>query len=147
MRGFSVFALLAIACVAVAAVGGALVWRWVEAPVKQEIHDLDADSLRFAAEHDQTDCTPEALRRLEACDGLWCRMKAPIFARTCLRLAHPSPGLCDGVPTSPLRATLWPIQRCAEGKLEPQMCRRIWNELLEACLARAQPSARSRAPS
>jgi hypothetical protein len=79
----------------------------------------------YGRAHAQTDCEPEALRRLERCDGDVCRAGLEYFMITCLRAARPSSGLCADVPAE-LSEALWTINRCATvSRSQPERCYRI----------------------
>jgi hypothetical protein len=136
MRGFRIFLLVFGLCAVVAALAAPYAWRRLrdaENPFTGGLKRVVDESTAFAGEHEQLDCAPEAFRRLDACDGFWCRAQTPIFTQECLRRARPSPGLCDEIPDSMLQAALWPTRECLEIRADPDLCRRILVEIVGAC--------------
>lgn len=136
MRGFGIFLAVFAACAAVAALGA--VWLWPQVkdltnPIARASARAKAEAKAFAGEHEQLDCAPEAFRRIDGCDGIWCLASTPEFTRECLRRAAPSPGLCDEVPDSTVLALAWPTTACLEIEADPQLCRRILAELVKVC--------------
>ena len=141
MRGFRVFLLVFGLCVVVSAIAAPYVWRGVKRlkqPIASEFKRIDDDASTFAADHEQLDCAPEAFRRLDACDGIWCQAQTPIFTQQCLKRARTSPTLCDQMPDSLVGAALWPAKQCREIQADPEVCRRILLEVMKAC-GRRQP--------
>lgn len=141
MRGFRVFLLVFGFCAVVAAIAAPYVWRELKDlrdPIRSEYKRVDEDVAAFTGEHEQLDCAPEAFRRLDACDGVLCQMASPMFARECLRRARPSPALCDEVPDSGLQAALWPMTECREISADPELCRRILLEIVNACTSQGR---------
>jgi hypothetical protein len=97
----------------------------------------------YAAEHEQLECAPEALRRAAACAGLLCTVQAPAFAHKCLELARNSPSLCTEVPTTLLGAAFWPASRCTGKDANDELCRRVFMEVLKTCVRRSADPHRS----
>lgn len=136
MRGFGVFLAVFAACVATAALVAVLLWphlRNLSNPIDEARARAKAEATTFAGEHAQVDCAPEAFRRMDACDGIWCMASTPDFTRECLRLAAPSPSLCDEIPDSMVLALAWPATECLEIQAEPELCRRILGEIVTVC--------------
>jgi len=136
MKGFRTFLLVFGFCAVAAAIAAPYAWRGLKSlkePIAGEFKRIDDDATAFAGEHEQLDCAPEAFRRIDTCDGVWCQAQTPIFTRECLRRARPSPALCDDVPNSVLHAAIWPMTRCGEIKADPDLCRRILLEVMKAC--------------
>ena len=134
VKGFRLFLALFALCALVGGGGAWLLWQRYGSSVTGELDRITADAKAFASEHEQEQCVPEALARLEACDGVWCSVQTPIFTRECLRGAKPSPGLCDAVPDSLASAVFWPTSTCADLDVEQEVCQRILRELLKVCL-------------
>lgn len=139
MKGFRLFALILLGCLSVAGVGGAWLWSRYGGALLSEFDRIDADARDFAAANEQDDCVPEAFARVEECDGVWCKAQTPMFTRKCLRLATPTPELCQGVPDSLAASLVWPAKTCAEvqADVEPEICERILRELVQHCLAKS----------
>jgi len=132
-HGVGMFALVLLACVGGAALVGGYVWRSVKDDLHNPLDELVADTDRFAAEHEQADCTPEALRRLRDCEWVWCRVKTPLFTSQCLEKARRSEHLCDGVPgTSSPKVSDWFEQRCKKDEDEP-FCWQIYQVVVIEC--------------
>jgi hypothetical protein len=134
VKGFRLFLALFALSVVVGGGGVWLLWQRYGGSVAQEFDRVRDDAQAFASEHEQAECAPEALGRLQACGGLWCMVQTPIFTRECLRRARPSPNLCDGVPPSLPAALVWPTTTCAELDVDPEVCQRILREVLKVCL-------------
>jgi hypothetical protein len=136
VRGFRVFLLVFGLCAVVSAIAAPYLWRGLKSlkePIANEFKRIDEDAAAFAAEHEQLDCAPEAFRRLDGCDGIWCQAQTPIFTQECLKRARPSPTLCDEMPDSMLQTALWPANQCREIEADPELCRRILLEVMKAC--------------
>ena len=110
--------------------------RAVRDPFLEQAERARSEAAAFASEHEQLDCAPAAFRRVDDCDGILCQAQAPIFTKHCLASAHDSPGLCDEIPESVVKAALWPTTECLAIEAEPELCRRILMELVKACAAR-----------
>jgi len=139
MRGVRVFLLVFGACALLAAIAAPYVWQRLKdlkGPMDAELARSVADATAFAAEHEQSDCAPEAFRRIDTCDGIWCQVGTPDFAKECLQRARPSAALCGEVPESALKAALWPATKCLGIAAEPQLCRRILLEVVKVCAAK-----------
>ncbi|HKC52978.1 MAG TPA: hypothetical protein VKF60_19480 [Myxococcota bacterium] len=139
MRGFKVFALVFGLCGVVFAIAAPYAWRGLKSlkePITDEFKRIGDDATAFAGEHEQLDCAPEAFRRIDACDGVWCKAQTPIFTQECLKRAQPSPTLCDEIPDSVWQAAFWPTSQCREIETDPDLCRRILLEVLKSCGSR-----------
>jgi hypothetical protein len=135
VKGFRLFVAIFAACIVFG--GGGVWWLWTRygGAVKSELERIEEDAKRFASENEQEECVPEAFARLEVCEGVWCKAQTPMFTRTCLRHARPSPELCDSVPDSFAAAVVWPTTTCADIDAEPEICQRILRELVMICAA------------
>lgn len=132
----AVFGACALAALALAVLVRPFVPRLlerVESSVRSEGERTASEVKEFASRHEQSECVPESFRRLARCGGFWCQVSAPVFTRGCLQAASRSPDLCDEVPRSQVRAAIWPTQKCLTTDAEPQICRRIYTELVLAC--------------
>jgi hypothetical protein len=145
MRGVRVFLLVFGACALLAALAAPYVWQRLKdlrGPLEEGAKRNLEEAIAFAAEHEQSECAPEALRRIDACDGIWCEVGTPQFTKECLSRARPSPALCDGIPKSFVKAALWPASECLERPVEPQLCRRVLLEVLTFCTTKREPASR-----
>jgi hypothetical protein len=145
MRGVRVFLVVFGVCALAAALAAPHVWRRLRdlrGPLEEAAKRNVDDAIAFAAEHEQSECAPEALRRIDACGGIWCEVGTPEFARECLSRARPSPGLCDPIPKSFVKAALWPTTECLERRVEPQLCRAVLVEVLTLCSNKRGPARR-----
>lgn len=137
MKGFAVFLAVLGLCAVLAVAGGVFLFRTLKEPVKAELQRISDDVAQYSATHEQSDCAPEALGRLAACDrAVWCSIQAPVFAKQCLRRAKHSADLCDDVPKSFVESVTWPSQQCVDIDVDPQMCTRILNEVVRTCAVR-----------
>jgi hypothetical protein len=136
MRGVRVFLLVFGACALLAAIAAPYVWQRLKdlkGPLEESSKRTAEEAIAFAAEHEQADCAPEAFRRIDACDGIWCQLSSRAFTKQCLQRARPSPALCDEIPESTLKAALWPATECLAIEIQPELCRGILLEIMELC--------------
>jgi hypothetical protein len=149
MRGVRVFLMVFGLC----AVAAALAAPFVIQKIREIGDSLQQDYARgkqeveaFAAEHEQKECAAEALRRAEQCDGVWCQVGAPAFMDSCLSKAAPSRDLCDEIPRGFLEVMAWPERRCADAKVQREICKNIYTNLLHFCSARGKLDGSQRPP-
>jgi hypothetical protein len=99
--------------------------------------EADTASTEFAASHDQDACVGEGLKKSEACDGIMCEASAKLFVERCIPKASPSPGFCDGVPSSGeiMKTVSWIQDECKKrGKpSDDQKCQRLMQAVPPAC--------------
>lgn len=94
------------------------------------------ESAAFASQHAQKDCLPEAYRRMRECDGFSCEATCGMFLGHCLPLARPTPGFCEGVPSSfsPLDGARWQNAACERiGADEMTDCRKLAAVVQQHC--------------
>ena len=138
MKGFGIFVAVVLGCTAISVVAGTVLWRNYGPVVREALRTLGSDASDFASHNTQEACVPEALTRVEQCDGIRCQAEVRIFTGVCLRHASHSPDLCKDVPESLMQAALWPQTVCSEQDLPHYICVQIFSELTKTCLRRTE---------
>jgi hypothetical protein len=116
--------------------------RWFGQMMEQGQHTIaEADS--FASTHDDTACLDEGLHRGDACQptGISCLTQVSVFLDRCFDAAHPTPGLCDGVPGQAqiMESAQWAQRTCdAHGHPSDPRCPQLAQSVLRACARRAR---------
>ena len=135
-KGFRVFLIVmgALALVTALLVGG-FVW-WVNSSnIRAAGEEIKAEAVEFARGREDDDCVGEGLRRLRACDGFMCTVKANVFLGACLDAADRTPDMCQGVPltSSIMDSVAWRIQQCAAVGEDGDACPRLFGEIQKYC--------------
>ena len=138
-----VFGILSVLGIAV--IGG-VVW-WFSANKDRLVGEgktAMAEGSAFAADHDQSACVDEGLRKVSGCDGIMCEATSKIFMKTCVDQAKPTSGFCEGVPprNEIMKTSRWIIAECQRRgrKSDDQRCQRLLQAVPESC-EKPQPSS------
>ena len=91
----------------------------------------------FARDVSQEECLPEALRRVAQCGNLSCAQAEGVFLGECLRVAEPTPDLCDGVPRNAVtnEAYDWTAAQCGRVDAPSGYCFTVIGALIVECYA------------
>jgi len=122
--------------VAAAGVGGYLWFESNRERLRAQGEAAKAEAEAYAGGTDQAGCLAEAVRRFDECSGLMCEVKTKIFLENCARMARPTEGFCEGVPSgNEIMATVnWSLARCeALGKPGDQPCTRLVRGIQDVC--------------
>ncbi len=97
-----------------------------------------AEGAAWAVGRDQAACVTEALARSakESDTAITYHALNGVWLQTCLGAATPTPGLCDGVPsTDAITETVtWRLAYCeARGRGQDQSCQRLLSSIQDHC--------------
>ena len=83
-------------------------------------------------------CVAHALELDEACWGMTCKVRTPIFLYGCLQTSQPIMGFCDEVPSRDRAgATItWRIRRCADVEGAGQNCPEVFGAVQRYCASK-----------
>jgi hypothetical protein len=98
--------------------------------------EANESAAAFAAGHTQSDCVDEALRKVDACDGILCESGQGLFVTGCLRQATPVQGFCDGVPAPGqiMDTATWVREQCVRrNRPNDQRCARLMQHVPKSC--------------
>ncbi len=111
---------------------GLVVWGLHE---MERVEAAQAEARSFSANADEASCLSEATDRLESCGGFRCETEQIHFLLECLRLSHPAPGFCKGVPSPNAETELlaWAKFRCKSVKATEGLCAALFYLVQEHC--------------
>lgn len=132
--------LLLVGLGTVAAIG---IWGWTwlranRAALLAQGKRIQAEAEEYGRTHDGRGCTDEAFSRLDACDGLMCKVGTGVFLRHCL-LSAPLQSLdCADVPAKGeiLQSVAWQLQRCEARQRSDDACGQLMRTYGEVCRER-----------
>jgi hypothetical protein len=137
--GFRVFLIVAGVCAVVGGGGIYFIATRFGPEVAGELDRARDEASAYGRGHDQNACVDETYRRLHACDGVLCEVRAAAFTLPCLKQASPAPGFCEGVPESLVEGVLWTKTACPDPDLRPQVCERVLRAILQTCYESRNP--------
>jgi hypothetical protein len=116
--------------------------RWFDQMIEQGQQTV-AEADAFASTHDDTACLDAGLSRSDACGptGLSCLTQVSVFLDRCFQSAHPTAGLCDGVPevTAFTDSARWAHQTCdSHGRPNDPQCPQLAQSIQRACAQRGR---------
>ncbi len=86
-----------LVCIVAVVAGGAFVKKKFGG-FADEMQRQQTEARTWARSHTQAECMDEGMVRARGCSGFSCQVGIQAFTSTCLSLATPTPGICDGVP-------------------------------------------------
>jgi hypothetical protein len=131
------FLLAVVVCVGGVVAGG--FWLKKQVPgLVEEARATEREARAFALAHAQTDCVPEALRRVAPCGemDIRCLARTNAFLHACLRATTPAPTLCANVPptTEVMLSVRWRADLCAaQGRPNDQRCHNLMSAVQNYC--------------
>ena len=124
--------LIAVVIVLVVA-SGFFAYRWM---MKNKDHFLSVqkEGTTFGTGKDYAQCTDTALARLGG--GMTSQIEARLFVEGCLKVAAPTPAICEGAPPKSeiMRSAQWSVEQCRKrGLMGQQGCTQIFQAVAQAC--------------
>lgn len=142
MSGAKIAGLIVLALLLVlgAVCGGGYLWLQSNSErLKDEAKDAMRDGAHHGSGQPATVCVQEAVRRLDAIDGVIAEARNKVFLEACLKVATLPERFCDGVPPrGELLATVgWASDLCTSlGRPGDQQCGRLVGAVQQRCVGR-----------
>jgi hypothetical protein len=124
-----------------AAVASFLVVRRYGPELVQENKQAMEEGQEYGRRTDDVGCLNEAVARQARVTGFRDMLKNNFFMRSCLEVARPTPGFCEGVPgrLEFAKSIGWQAQQCKRYGLGPeQQCSQFFQQLQQYCEERSQ---------
>ena len=125
-------------------VAGLLVVRRYGPELVQENRQALEEGQEYGRRTDDVGCLNEAVARQARVTGFRDMLKNNFFMRSCLEVARPTPGFCEGVPgrLEFTRSIAWQAQQCKRYGLGPeQQCSQFFQQVQMYCEERARRPA------
>ena len=121
-------------------VAGLLVVRRYGPELVQENRQAMEEGQEYGRRTDDVGCLNEAVARQARVGGFRDMLKNNFFMRSCLEVARPTPGFCDGVPgrLDFMKSIAWQAQECKRYGLGPeQQCSQFFQQIQQFCEERS----------
>ncbi len=145
-------ALIIFGCVLLLCTGIAgVAFYWVNTSGREMFQQVKNVSIKATEEakeigktSDKNVCLTEAIKRTEADPSMTAAIVGSAFLSTCLSVAQPTPGFCDGVPQQSeiLKSSEWIVKKCKENGSTGQGCQQLLQAVIQHCSGEKIPSAK-----
>jgi hypothetical protein len=119
-----------------AVVAGLLVARRYGPELIQENKQAMDEGQEYGRRTDDVGCLNEAVARQARVTGFRDMLKNNFFTRSCLEVARPTPGFCEGVPRRLefMKGVAWQAQQCKRYGLGPEtQCSQFFQQIQQFC--------------
>jgi hypothetical protein len=124
-----------------AVVAGLLVARRYGPELIQENKQALDEGQEYGRRTDDVGCLNEAVARQARVAGFRDMLRNNFFTRSCLEVARPTPGFCEGVPTRLefMKSIGWQAEQCKRYGLGPEtQCSQFFQQIQQFCEERGR---------
>jgi hypothetical protein len=124
-----------------AIIAGLLLARKYGPELVQENGQAMDEGREYGRRTDDVGCLNEAVARQARVEGFRDMLKNNFFTRSCLEVARPTPGFCDGVPgrLDFMKSIAWQAEQCKRHGLGPeQQCSQFFQQIQQFCEERGR---------
>jgi hypothetical protein len=121
-------------------VAGLLVVRRYGPELVQENRQAMDEGREYGGRTDDVGCLNEGVARQAHVTGFRDMLKNNFFTRSCLEVARPTQGFCEGVPgrLDFMKSVAWQAQECKRYGLGPeQQCSQFFQQIQQVCEERS----------
>ena len=127
-----------------AVIAGLLVARRYGPELVQENRQAMEEGQEYGRRTDDAGCLNEGVARQARVAGFRDMLKNNFFMRSCLEVARPTPGFCEGVPgrLEFMKSVGWQAEQCKRHGLGPeQQCSQFFQQIQQFCEERGRRPA------